>query len=67
MKKTTEELSQSIDLFFTKIMQLAENKQEILLGKCESGADLTNTQEHILMLLLAGKLTNAKMAEMLNI
>lgn len=45
-------------------MQLAENKQEILLGKCESGADLTNTQEHILMLLLAGKLTNAKMAEM---
>lgn len=67
MKKTTEELSQSIDLFFTKIMQLAENKQEILLGKCESGADITNTQEHILMLLLADKLTNAKMAEMLNI
>ncbi|MDN6069914.1 MAG: zinc-dependent MarR family transcriptional regulator [Lactococcus plantarum] len=67
MEKTTQKLSQSIDLFFTKIMQLAENKQEILLGKCESGADLTNTQEHILMLLLAGKLTNAKMAEMLNI
>ena len=67
MDKKTQELSQSIDLFFAKIMQLAENKQEILLGKCESGADLTNTQEHILMLLLAGKLTNAKMAEMLNV
>lgn len=67
MKRTAEELSQSIDLFFTKIMQLAENKQEILLGKCESGADLTNTQEHILMLLLESKLTNAKMADMLNI
>jgi DNA-binding MarR family transcriptional regulator len=39
----------------------------VLLGKCESDAGLTNTQEHILMLLLHEKLTNAKLAERLNI
>ncbi|GFH42462.1 transcriptional regulator [Lactococcus hodotermopsidis] len=60
-------LSKEIDSFFTKIMQVVENKQEVLLGKCESGAGLTNTQEHILMLLLREKLTNAKLAEKLNI
>ena len=67
MKKNTSQVSQQIDRLFTKIMQLAENKQEVLLGKCESDAGLTNTQEHILMLLLHEKLTNAKLAEKLNI
>lgn len=64
---TGQIISRQIDLLLTKIMQLAENKQEVLLGKCESGAGLTNTQEHILMLLLEGKLTNAKLAEQLKI
>ncbi|GFH41129.1 zinc-dependent MarR family transcriptional regulator [Lactococcus insecticola] len=61
------DLSHQIDLFFTKIIQVVENKQEVLLGKCESGAGLTNTQEHILMLLLQEKLTNTRLAEKLNI
>lgn len=64
---TTQAISQQIDTLLTKIMRLAENKQEVLLGKCESGAGLTNTQEHILMLLLADKWTNAKLAEKLMI
>jgi DNA-binding MarR family transcriptional regulator len=67
MENSSQQLTQQIDVFFTKIMQLVENKQEILLGKCESGAGLTNTQEHILMLLLQEKLTNAKLAEKLKI
>ncbi|MCJ1980187.1 MAG: zinc-dependent MarR family transcriptional regulator [Lactococcus sp.] len=67
MENNKQALSQKIDLFFTKIMQLAENKQEVLLGKCESGAGLTNTQEHILMLLLQDELTNAELADMLNV
>ncbi|GAX48095.1 zinc-dependent MarR family transcriptional regulator [Pseudolactococcus reticulitermitis] len=67
MKKKTQEVSQQIDVLLTKIMQLAENKQEVLLGKCASDAGLTNTQEHILMLLLHEKLTNAKLAEKLKI
>ncbi len=44
-------------------MQFAENKHEILLGKCESDVKLTSTQEHILMLLAEQISTNAKIAK----
>jgi DNA-binding MarR family transcriptional regulator len=67
MSHTTQQLSQRIDKLFTKMVQVAENRQEVLLGQCESGAGLTNTQEHILMLLLQDKLTNTKLADLLNL
>ena len=40
-------LANQIDQFLGTIMQFAENKHEILLGKCESDVKLTSTQEHI--------------------
>ena len=43
-------IANQIDQFLGTIMQFAENKHEILLGKCESDVKLTSTQEHILML-----------------
>ncbi|MDM5146686.1 Transcriptional regulator ZitR [Lactococcus lactis] len=46
-------IANQIDQFLGTIMQFAENKHEILLGKCESDVKLTSTQEHILMILAA--------------
>lgn len=60
-------LELQIDQFLSQVTQFAENKHEILLGKCESGVQLTSTQEHILMLLETETLTNAKIAELLSI
>ncbi|WP_374284810.1 zinc-dependent MarR family transcriptional regulator [Lactococcus sp.] len=60
-------LELQIDQFLSQVTQFAENKHEILLGKCESGVQLTSTQEHILMLLKTETLTNAKIAELLSI
>lgn len=60
-------IANQIDQFLGKIMQFAENKHEILLGKCESDVKLTSTQEHILMLLAEQISTNAKIAEKLKI
>lgn len=60
-------LANQIDQFLGTIMQFAENKHEILLGKCESDVKLTSTQEHILMLLAEQISTNAKIAEKLKI
>ncbi len=60
-------IANQIDQFLGTIMQFAENKHEILLGKCESDVKLTSTQEHILMLLAEQISTNAKIAEKLKI
>ncbi len=37
--------------FLNEIILKSENQHEILIGSCTSGMPLTNTQEHILMLL----------------
>ncbi|WP_252899312.1 zinc-dependent MarR family transcriptional regulator [Lactococcus fujiensis] len=60
-------LENQIDQMLSKITQFAENKHEVLLGKCESGEQLTSTQEHILMILANDTSTNAKIASNLNI
>ena len=60
-------LENQIDQFLSQVMQFAENKHEILLGKCQSDIKLTSTQEHLLMLLNGEPTTNARMAETLSV
>ncbi len=61
------ELENSIDTLVNKILLKAENQHELLFGVCESGVKLTNTQEHILMLLSQERLTNSDLAKKLNV
>ena len=56
----------SID-FLNSILLLSENQHEILVGSCTSGVSLTNTQEHILMLVSDEALTNSVLAKKLNV
>lgn len=58
-----EELNQLINHILLK----AENQHELLIGQCRSQVKLTNTQEHILMLLAQGQKTNSELAKILNI
>ena len=60
-------LENQIDHFLSQVMQFAENKHEILLGKCQRDVKLTSTQEHLLMLLSEEPTTNARMAETLSV
>lgn len=61
------ELAKQLDSFFNKILLLAEHQNELLLGRCQSDLELTNTQEHILMLLSHERLTNSDLAKRLRI
>lgn len=60
-------LAQKIDQFLNEVILKAENQHEILIGSCTSDAPLTNTQEHILMLLSEESLTNSDLAKKLNV
>ena len=60
-------LEGKIDYLVSKILVKAENQHELLFGACQSDVKLTNTQEHILMLLSQDKLTNTDLAKRLNI
>ena len=48
------QLATEIDHFLNEVILKAENQHEILIGHCTSEVALTNTQEHILMLLIRG-------------
>lgn len=61
------QLAHEIDTFLKEIILKAENQHEILIGHCTSGVSLTNTQEHILMLLSEESLTNSELARRLNV
>ena len=61
------QLAHEMDHFLNEIILKAENQHEILIGSCTSGMPLTNTQEHILMLLSEESLTNSELAKRLNI
>jgi len=63
----SNQLEFQLDQFLTGLIQGSENKQEFLIGHCQSSVKLTSTQEHILMMLRKTSLTNAQMAERLNI
>ena len=56
-----------IYFFLNSILLLSENQHEILVGSCTSGVSLTNTQEHILMLVADEALTNSVLAKKLNV
>lgn len=61
------EVTNKIDRFLNSILLLSENQHEILVGSCTSGVSLTNTQEHILMLVADEALTNSVLAKKLNV
>ena len=61
------EVANKIDRFLNSILLLSENQHEILVGSCTRGVSLTNTQEHILMLVADEALTNSVLAKKLNV
>ncbi len=60
-------LAEKINHFLNEVILTAENQHEILIGSCTSDVRLTNTQEHILMLLSQASLTNSDLAKRLNV
>lgn len=60
-------LAQRLDQLVNKILLKAESQHELLIGSCQSDVKLTNTQEHILMLLAKERLTNSDLARELNV
>lgn len=61
------QLEKQVDKLVNQILLKAENQHELLFGDCQSGVAITNTQEHILMLLSHERLTNSDLAKRLNI
>lgn len=61
------QLAKDINAFLNEVILQAENQHEILIGHCTSEVALTNTQEHILMLLSEESLTNSELARRLNV
>lgn len=61
------DLAKKINHFLNEVILTAENQHEILVGSCTSDVRLTNTQEHILMLLSLESLTNSDLAKRLNV
>lgn len=61
------ELSVQIDSVLKELLLQAENQHELLIGACESEIALTNTQEHILMMIAEQAMTNTELARHLKI
>ena len=55
------ELEEQVNQLINQILLKAENQHELLIGQCRSQVKLTNTQEHILMLLSEGRKTNSEL------
>ncbi|MGT2906933.1 zinc-dependent MarR family transcriptional regulator [Streptococcus dentiloxodontae] len=62
-----ETLEDKLNHLINQILLKAENQHELLIGQCRSDIKMTNTQEHILMLLAQGQKTNSELAKILNI
>lgn len=62
-----EELAHQIDQALHDIVLCSENQLEILVGSCQSEMTLTNTQEHILMLIENNAYTSSEIAKQLNV
>ncbi len=60
-------LAKQIDQTINTIILKSENHLELLVGACQSDVSLTNTQEHILMLINDGVLNNSDLAKALNV
>ncbi|MGT2666471.1 zinc-dependent MarR family transcriptional regulator [Streptococcus rifensis] len=61
------ELAKQIDQAINTIILKSENHLELLVGACQSNVSLTNTQEHILMLINDGIINNSDLAKALNV
>lgn len=62
-----KEIAYQIDQALHDIILCSENQLEILVGSCQSGVTLTNTQEHILMLIENSSYTSSEIAKQLNV
>lgn len=60
-------LEHVMEAVISKILLKAENQNELLIGSCQSDVKLTNTQEHILMLLSEERLSNSDLAKQLKV
>ncbi|MGT2911403.1 zinc-dependent MarR family transcriptional regulator [Streptococcus cameli] len=60
-------LAKLIDKSLHEIVLSSENQLEILVGHCQSDITLTNTQEHILMLIENNEFTSSEIAKQLNV
>lgn len=60
-------LSKQIELSLQDIVLSSENQLEILVGSCQSQVQLTNTQEHILMLIEKKAFTSTEIAKELQV
>lgn len=60
-------LEHVMEAVISKILLKAENQNELLIGSCQSDVKLTNTQEHILMLLSEARLSNSDLAKQLKV
>ncbi|MBY5034247.1 zinc-dependent MarR family transcriptional regulator [Streptococcus gallolyticus] len=61
------QVAHQIDQALREIVLCSENQLEILVGHCQSDVTLTNTQEHILMLIENSSFTNSEIAKQLNV
>ena len=61
------DLAVQIDRALHDIVLCSENQLEILVGSCQSEVTLTNTQEHILMLIENNSYTSSEIAKQLNV
>lgn len=61
------DLALRIDQALHDIVLTSANQLEILVGSCQSTVTLTNTQEHILMLIERDAFTSSEMARQLNV
>lgn len=62
-----KDLARQIDQALHDIVLCSENQLEILVGSCQSDVTLTNTQEHILMLIENSAYTSSEIAKQLNV
>lgn len=60
-------IAREIEKSLHDIILGSENQLEILIGSCQSTVKLTNTQEHILMLIEKDAYTNTEIAKELNV
>lgn len=60
-------LAKEIESSLHDIVLSAENQLEILIGNCQSQVQLTNTQEHILMLIEKNAFTSTEIAKELQV
>lgn len=60
-------LAKQIESSLHDIVLSSENQLEILIGTCQSQVQLTNTQEHILMLIEKNAFTSTEIAKELQV